>query len=49
LAFGIAFDTYVAVGRALQSDLGATILAAAAAVVLLGLWYALPLWRWMYT
>jgi Family of unknown function (DUF6328) len=49
LAFGIAFDTYVAVGRALQSDLGATILAAAAAVVLLGLWYALPLWRRMYT
>jgi hypothetical protein len=47
LALGIAFDTYVAAGRALQSDAAAMILAGAAIVVLLGFWYALPLWRRM--
>jgi Family of unknown function (DUF6328) len=45
LAFGIALDTYVAAGRALQSDAGALMLAAAALAVLLGFWYLLPLWR----
>jgi Family of unknown function (DUF6328) len=45
LALGIAFDTYVAAGRALQSDTVGTILAATATIILLGLWYALPLWR----
>jgi hypothetical protein len=48
LALGIAFDTYVAAGRALQSDRAAILLAAAAVIVLLGLWYVLPLWRRMY-
>jgi hypothetical protein len=45
LAFGIALDTYVAAGRALQSEAIALALAAAAIIVLLGVWYALPLWR----
>ena len=45
LALGIALDTYVAAGRALQSDASAVILAVAAALVLLGLWYGYPLWR----
>jgi hypothetical protein len=45
LALGIALDTYVAVGRAVQSELAAFSLAAAAVIVLLGVWYALPLWR----
>jgi len=45
LALGIALDTYVAAGRALQSDPGAIILALAALAVLGGLWYAYPLWR----
>ena len=44
LAFGIALDTYVAAGRALQSA-AATALAFLAIIVLLGLWYAYPLWR----
>jgi hypothetical protein len=48
LAFGIALDTYVAGGRALQSEDAALSLAAAAIVVLLGFWYALPLWRRIY-
>jgi hypothetical protein len=39
LAFGIALDAYVAAGRALQSETGATILAAAAIIALLGFWY----------
>ena len=45
LALGIALDTYVAAGRALQSDAAALALAAAAAVILVGTWYAYPLWR----
>jgi Family of unknown function (DUF6328) len=45
LALGIALDTYVAAGRAVQSDVAAFSLAVAAVIVLLGVWYALPLWR----
>jgi hypothetical protein len=45
LALGIALDTYVAAGRALQSDAAALVLAAAAALVLLGMWYVYPVWR----
>lgn len=48
LALGIALDTYVAAGRALQSDAIALVLAAAAIIVPLGIWYALPLWRRMH-
>jgi hypothetical protein len=44
LALGIALDTYVAAGRALQSESAALLLAAAALLVLLGIWYAFPLW-----
>jgi hypothetical protein len=43
LAFGIALDTYVAAGRALQSDRAATLLGLAATIVLLGTWYVYPL------
>jgi Family of unknown function (DUF6328) len=43
LAFGIALDTYVAAGRALQSDRAATLLGSAATIVLLGTWYVYPL------
>ncbi|MGA8497973.1 MAG: DUF6328 family protein [Xanthobacteraceae bacterium] len=43
LAFGIALDTFVAAGRALQSDRAATLLGLAAIVVLLGTWYMYPL------
>jgi hypothetical protein len=49
LALGIALDTYVAAGRALQSEGAALLLAAAALMVLLGVWYALPVWRRMQT
>ena len=45
LALGIALDAYVAVGRALQSEPAAMVLAAASVVVLFGFWYAFPLWR----
>jgi len=45
LALGIAPDTYVAAGRALQSELGAALIALAAIAVLGGLWYGYPLWR----
>jgi len=45
LAFGIGLDSYVAAGRALQSEGWATILASGAVLVLLGMWYAYPLWR----
>jgi hypothetical protein len=45
LAFAIALDTYVAAGRALQSKAAATALALAAILVLVGLWYAYPIWR----
>jgi hypothetical protein len=45
LAVGIALDNYVAAGRALQSDAGAFILASAAGLMLLGTWYAYPIWR----
>ncbi|HEY7297440.1 MAG TPA: DUF6328 family protein [Xanthobacteraceae bacterium] len=44
LAFGIALDTYVAGARALESRPGGAALAGTAAFVLLGLWYAFPLW-----
>jgi hypothetical protein len=44
LALGIALDTYVAAGRALQSESAAVLLAAVAVIVLLGVWYAFPLW-----
>jgi hypothetical protein len=47
LAFGIGLDSYVAAGRALQSEGAATILASGAVLVLLGMWYAYPLWRRM--
>jgi hypothetical protein len=45
LALGIALDTYVAAGLALQSEAVALLLAAAAIIILLGVWYALPIWR----
>lgn len=45
LAIAIALDTHVAAGRALSSSAAPLALAAAAVVVLLGLWYAYPLWR----
>jgi hypothetical protein len=47
LALGIALDSYVAVGRALQSEPIAMGLAAVSAVVLFGFWYVFPLWRRM--
>ena len=47
LAFGIALDAYVAGGRALQSEPAAIVLAAVAVLLLLGFWYAFPLWRRM--
>lgn len=47
LALGIALDTYVAAGRALASESAAAGLALAALLVLIGLWYAYPLWRRM--
>jgi Family of unknown function (DUF6328) len=43
LAFGIALDTFVAAGRALQSDRAASLLSLTAIVVLLGTWYVYPL------
>lgn len=43
LALGIAFDAYVAASRALASVAGATILAAAAIIALLGFWYVYPI------
>jgi hypothetical protein len=45
LAFGMAFDAYVAALRALDSAAAAGLLALAAITVLLGFWYAFPLWR----
>lgn len=45
LAFAIALDTYVAAGRAMSSATAAAVLAVAAIVALLGLWYAYPIWR----
>jgi hypothetical protein len=42
LALGIALDTFVAGGRALQSDRAASLLSLAAIVVLLGTWYVYP-------
>ena len=45
LAFGMALDIYVASTRALESAMVGVGLAGAAAVVLLGLWYAYPIWR----
>jgi hypothetical protein len=45
LALGIALDTYVAAGRAIESTAGAAAMAITAAVVLFGLWYVFPLLR----
>lgn len=45
LALAIALDTYVAAGRAVESRSIAFGLAGAAIVVLLGTWYAYPIWR----
>jgi hypothetical protein len=45
LALGIALDTYVATGRALESANLAAALALAALIVLVGFWYAYPLGR----
>lgn len=45
LAFGIAFDAYVATSRAFDSVAGAAVLAAAAISALLGFWYAYPMAR----
>jgi NAD/NADP transhydrogenase beta subunit len=45
LAFAIALDTYVAAGRAVQSPTTALLLAGVAIGVLLGAWYAFPIWR----
>ena len=42
ISFGIALDTFVAAGRALQSDRAAALLGLAAIVVLLGTWYMYP-------
>ncbi len=44
LALGIAFDTYVAAGRAIHVSAVPTLLAIVAILALLGLWYAFPLW-----
>jgi len=43
LAVGIALDTYVAAGRALQSASAAAGMSIAAIIVLLGTWYVYPL------
>lgn len=45
LAIGVALDTYVAAGRALESGTGALILAVFAAFMPLAMWYAYPIWR----
>src|SRR5262249_13681369 len=45
LALGIALDTYVAAGPAVQSPSTAVALAAAAIAALLGAWYAYPIWH----
>jgi hypothetical protein len=45
LAVAIALDTYVAVGRAVQSPTIALALAVAAIVALVGCWYVYPIWR----
>jgi len=47
LALGIALDTYVAAGRALESQMGAVVLASVAILALSVLWYAFPLWKRM--
>jgi predicted Co/Zn/Cd cation transporter (cation efflux family) len=45
LALGIALDTYVATGRALESQTAAAMLAVATVIVLAAVWYVYPLWR----
>jgi hypothetical protein len=45
LAFAIGLDTYVAAGRAVQSNLIAVVLAGFALAALLGAWYGYPLLR----
>src|SRR2546428_4199994 len=45
LAFGIALDTYVAARQALESGTSAAVLAIAAIVTLLGVWYVHPISR----
>jgi len=45
LALAIAFDTYVAVHRSLESDPAAFAAASFSALLLFSLWYAYPLWQ----
>jgi PncC family amidohydrolase len=45
LALGIALDTYVAIARALESNLAAASIAGTTVIVLTLLWYAYPVWR----
>jgi hypothetical protein len=45
LALGIALDTYVAAGRALESRTGGASLALGAVLLLSILWYGFPFWR----
>ena len=45
LALGIALDTYVAIARALESNLAAASIAGTTVIVLMLLWYAYPVWR----
>ena len=47
LALGIAFDTYVAAGRAVESRAGGASLAMGAVLLLSVLWYGFPFWRRM--
>jgi hypothetical protein len=45
LAFGIAFDVYVAASRALGSEANGAWLGLAAIIVLIAAWYGYPVWR----
>jgi hypothetical protein len=45
LAFGIALDTFVAAGQAVQSQAAAIAMAVIAILVLVGVWYAYPIFR----
>jgi hypothetical protein len=45
LALGIALDTYVAIARALESNVAAASIAGMTVIVLTLLWYAYPVWR----
>jgi hypothetical protein len=44
LALGIALDTYVAIARALDSNVAAASIAGMTVIVLMLLWYAYPVW-----